>query len=156
LRRAALARRYASLLPDAQRRLVEPIFEEWDSVDWSTLRTGVIHGDANDYNIVVDAGGSRVTSLLDFGDMVHTATVCDLAIALAYVMLDEQDPIAAAAQVVAGYHRERPLDWSEIAVLYRLARTRLAMSVCNCAWQASQAPHNEYLHISNRPAWALL
>ena len=57
----------------------------------------MIHGDANDYNILVDAAGARVTSILDFGDMVHTATVCDLAIALAYVMLDKQDPIAAAA-----------------------------------------------------------
>src|ERR1043166_8580082 len=32
----------------------------------------------------------------------------------------------------------------------------LAMSVCYCAFQARQAPENEYLNISNRPAWELL
>ena len=116
----------------------------------------MIHGDANDYNILVDEAGTKVASILDFGDMVHTATVCDLAIALAYVMLDKQDPIAAAVEVVAAYHRRRPLAGPEIDALYTLTATRLAMSVCYCAWQTRQNPHNEYLAISNRPAWALL
>ncbi len=88
--------------------------------------------------------------------MVHSATVCDLAIALAYVMLDKPDPIAAAAQVVAAYHAVRPLTGEEIAALYPLAGGRLAMSVCYAAWQLRQAPGNQYLNISNRPAWALL
>ena len=65
----------------------------------------MIYNDANDYNVLVDAAGTRVVSLLDLGDVVHSAAVCDLAIAIAYVMLDKQDPIAAAAEVVAGYHR---------------------------------------------------
>jgi len=156
LRNAALARRHLGLLSGPQRRIVEPLFDAWEKLDWRTLPAGVIHGDANDYNILVDETGAKVTSILDFGDMVHTATVCDLAIALAYVMLDKQDPIAAAAQVVAAYHQRRPLAVAEVDALYTLAVTRLAMSVCYCAWQTSQNPNNEYLAISNRPAWALL
>ncbi len=156
LRQARMAQRHLELLQAAQRRIVEPIFDAWQMVDWAALPSGVIHGDANDYNILVDAVGQRVVSVLDFGDMVDTATVCDLAIALAYTMLDEQDPIAAAAEVVAAYHRTRPLSETEIGALFTLAATRLAMSVCYCAWQARRAPGNEYLKISNRPAWALL
>jgi 4-aminobutyrate aminotransferase-like enzyme len=71
-------------------------------------------------------------------------------------MLDEQDPIAAAAQVVAAYHDVRRLSEPEIEALPTLAATRLAMSVCYCAWQARKAPDNHYLNISNRPAWELL
>ena len=156
LRNAALARRHLALLAGSQRRLVEPIFEAWEQIDWRALPAGVIHGDANDYNMLVDDAGSRVTSILDFGDMVHTAIVCDLAIALAYIMFDKQDPIAAAAEVVAAYHARRPLIPAEVDALYTLAATRLAMSVCYCAWQTSLDPHNEYLAISNRPAWALI
>src|SRR6202035_4468186 len=104
----------------------------------------------------VEETGTRVTSLLDFGDIVYSATVCNLAIALAYVMLDEQDPIAAAAQVVAAYHETRRLTGPEIDALYTLAAARLAMSVCYCAWQARKAPDNHYLNISNRPAWELI
>src|ERR1039458_4228270 len=80
---AALARPHLDLLPEPQRRLIEPIFDTWAQLDWSALRTSVIYNDANDYNILVDTCGSRVVSLLDFGDVVYSATVCDLAIALA-------------------------------------------------------------------------
>ena len=156
LRQAGLARPHLELLPAAQRRIVEPFFDAWEEVNWDQLPAGVIHGDANDYNILVDESGTRVRTVLDFGDMVYTARVCDLAIALAYVMLDKQDPIAAAAEVAAAYHQVCPLSEAEIDALYTLAATRLAMSVCYCARQARDAPQNEYLNISNRVAWALL
>jgi Ser/Thr protein kinase RdoA (MazF antagonist) len=54
------------------------------------LRMSVIHNDANDYNVLIDdtgEGARRVVSVLDFGDMVYTYTVCELAIACAYAML---------------------------------------------------------------------
>jgi Ser/Thr protein kinase RdoA (MazF antagonist) len=54
------------------------------------LRMSVIHNDANDYNVLIDDTGERarrVVSVLDFGDMVYTYTVCELAIACAYAML---------------------------------------------------------------------
>jgi Ser/Thr protein kinase RdoA (MazF antagonist) len=40
--------------------------------------------DANDHNIVVDASGNAVAGIIDFGDMVHTARVNELAICIAY------------------------------------------------------------------------
>jgi 4-aminobutyrate aminotransferase-like enzyme/Ser/Thr protein kinase RdoA (MazF antagonist) len=156
LRQCEMARPHLDLLSPARRALVEPLLDACAALDWESLRHSVIYGDANDYNILADAAGSRVVALLDFGDMVHSATVCDLAIALAYAMLDEPDPVAAAAQVVAAYHRERPLTASEIGALVPLALARLALSVCYAAWQGREAPHNHYLNISNSPAWALL
>jgi 4-aminobutyrate aminotransferase-like enzyme/Ser/Thr protein kinase RdoA (MazF antagonist) len=155
-RQAALARLHLDLLPPGRRRLVAPIFDDWEKVDWEALPAGVIHGDANDYNILTDESATRVRTILDFGDMVYTARVCDLAIALAYVMLDKQDPVAAAAEVAAAYHQVLPLAEAEIDALYTLAATRLAMSVCYCARQANDVPENDYLRISNSAAWALL
>ena len=156
LRHAPMARVHIELLSAHQRELVEPIFAAWNELDWGALRSSTIHGDPNDYNILTDANGSRVVSVLDLGDMVHTATVCDLAIALAYIMLGERDPIAAAAHVVAAYHDIRALTLPEVEAVYTLAATRLAMSVCYAACQAACAPDNDYLNISNAPAWALL
>jgi 4-aminobutyrate aminotransferase-like enzyme/Ser/Thr protein kinase RdoA (MazF antagonist) len=154
LRQAAGARQYLPLLPAARRDLLAPVFAAWERVDWSALPHSTIHGDANDYNVLVR--DDRVVSVLDFGDMVWSATVCNLAVALAYAMLDRQDPIAAAAAVTAAYLELRPLSEAELDALYPLAAARLAMSVCYCAWQAGEAPENGYLNISNRPAWALL
>src|SRR6202048_4050916 len=157
LRHAALARESIGLLPESRRPLVERVFAEWEKIDWSGLRFSVIHNDANDYNILVsEPPEKRVSAILDYGDMVHTATVCELAIALAYVMLDKRDPIGAAAQVVAAYHETYPLTEPEIDALYTLAVTRLSCSVCFAARQTRDAPDNEYLNISNTPVWALL
>ncbi len=156
LRRASEAFEHIQLLSEAQRRIVRSFMGSWEEIDWTRLPASVIYNDANDYNVLVDADGSGVVSFVDMGDVVHSATVCDLAIAIAYAMLDKQDPIAAAADVLAGYHAIRPLSQAESDSLYTLACARLCASVCNAAHQARLAPDNEYLNISNRPAWALL
>jgi 4-aminobutyrate aminotransferase-like enzyme/Ser/Thr protein kinase RdoA (MazF antagonist) len=156
LRQAAMAWPHLPLLPEPRRRMIQPFLDAWAALDWSQLPRGVIYNDANDYNVLVDPAGARVVSFLDLGDVVDSAVVCDLAIALAYAMLGKQDPIAAAAEVVAGYHQARPLTAAETDALYTLAAARLCASVCYAADQARQAPHNAYLNISNQPAWALL
>ena len=123
-----------------------------------TLRRSIIHNDANDYNILVSEadGMKQVVSVIDFGDMVQTCTVCELAITAAYAMLGKADPLAAAASVVAGYHEAFPLTEAELTVLYPLICMRLCVSVVNVAYQQQVEPHNDYLRISERPAWALL
>ncbi len=156
LRNANIARAFVGLLPESRQALVERSFSEWTQIDWSSLRFSVIHNDANDYNLLVDESEHRVSAILDYGDVVYSATVCNLAVALAYVMLDKPDPIGAAAQVVAAYHETHPLTEPEIDVLYALAVTRLCCSVCYAAKQTRDVPDNEYLNISNAPACALL
>ncbi len=59
------------------------------------LPHSIIHGDANEENIIVD--GDRVTGLIDFGDALYNPAVCDLAIAVTYVMMAEREPFEAAA-----------------------------------------------------------
>jgi len=114
------------------------------------LRKSVIHGDANDYNVLVDPERMVVTGLLDFGDMVYSYTVGDLAIAIAYAVLDKPDPRAAAAEIIEGYTSEFTLLVNELETLWPLVLLRLAMSVCIAAYQTQQRPDNEYLGISQR------
>ena len=116
----------------------------------SGLRRSVIHGDANDYNVLVDPERMIVTGLLDFGDMVYSYTVGDLAIAIAYVVLDKSDPHAVANEVIQGYTSEFALLDDELEMLWPLVRLRLAMSVCIAAKQLREQPQNEYLRISQR------
>ena len=120
------------------------------------LRRSVIHGDANDYNVLVDPAAMTVTGLLDFGDMVYSYTVGDLAIAIAYVVLDKPDPRAAAREVIKGYTSEFGLLADEREMLRPLVRLRLAMSVCIAAAQLQLRPENEYLRISQRSIEASL
>jgi len=122
----------------------------------SELRRSVIHGDANDYNVLVDPERMSVVGVIDFGDMVYSYTVGDLAVALAYVVLDKPDPRAAAREVIEGYTSEFALTQDESAVLWPLVLMRLCMSVCLAAYQQQQRPENEYLRISQRAIEAIL
>ena len=125
----------------------------------SRLRTSVVHNDANDYNVLVredEDGRTTVAGIIDFGDMLHTYTASEVAVAAAYAMLDKPDPLASAAAIVAGYHEVFPLTVQELEVLYTLICMRLAVSVTNSALQQKLHPENEYLLVSERPAWDLL
>lgn len=122
------------------------------------LRCSVIHNDANDYNVLVRFVGSQpvINGIIDFGDAIHTQTVNDLAIAVAYGIMDKPNPLEAAAAMVAGFHQSFPLEPKEVAILYHLVAARLAISVTNAAINKHTEPENAYLQISERAAWALL
>ena len=117
------------------------------------LSRGAIHGDLNDHNILVRADDGAVAHLhiagiLDFGDLVHSYLVGDLAIACAYVMLGAKDPLAAAARVVRGYVARHALTDDELAALFGLITLRLCASACIAADQMRRQPDNAYLGVS--------
>ena len=114
------------------------------------LRRSVIHGDANDYNVLVEPERNEVVGLIDFGDIVYSYTVGDLAIAMAYVVLGKEDPFAAAAPVIEGFREQFSLTKDELDALWPLVRLRLCMSVSIAAYQQEQQPDNEYLGISQQ------
>ncbi|MCP3914088.1 MAG: aminotransferase class III-fold pyridoxal phosphate-dependent enzyme [bacterium] len=122
------------------------------------LRRGVIHNDANDHNVLVRSSTADqiVRGLIDFGDLVHTTTVCEVAIAATYAMLDKRDPLGAAAAIVRGYDRENTLDDGELAALFDLIAMRACTSVTISAHQRRGEPDNEYLGVSEEAAWRLL
>jgi 4-aminobutyrate aminotransferase-like enzyme/Ser/Thr protein kinase RdoA (MazF antagonist) len=118
------------------------------------LRHAYIHNDANDYNVLVQ--GNRVSGLIDFGDMVYTALINNLAIACTYAMLDEEDPLTVAATIVEGYHKSYALTEQELDLLYYLIAARLCISVTQSAYNASLDSNNEHHFITEKPAWDLL
>ncbi|UTW59545.1 aminotransferase class III-fold pyridoxal phosphate-dependent enzyme [Kordiimonas sp. SCSIO 12603] len=122
------------------------------------LETSVIHNDANDYNILIDNPNEpkTVTGLIDFGDMVHSHTINELAIACAYALLDQHDPIETLKVIVSAYHQARPLSVADFEVLYGLIALRLCTTLCNAATEYKKHPDNEYLLVSVRPAFDLL
>jgi Ser/Thr protein kinase RdoA (MazF antagonist) len=146
----AAIREYLPLVRDeALRRLIGTVYDAAAGLDSSQFRRSAVHHDANDWNVLVD--GDRVTGIIDFGDMVHSWTVADPAVAIAYAMLDAPDPLATAAAIAAGYHAAHPLRHEELAALFPLARLRLAMSACIAAWQQQQRPDDDYLAVSQQP-----
>ncbi len=119
-----------------------------------SLRRAAIHNDLNDHNILVGGGDDlwsryqRVTGIVDFGDMVHSYVVADLAIAAAYIVLDAPDPLGTVATLVRGYCTGNALDEMELGALPGLIALRLCASACIAAEQRRQRPDNAYLDVS--------
>jgi len=160
---SSVIRKYKDLISDEEKKtLVDhflDIFENLVLPRQDELALSVVHGDANDYNVIVNhphTNVSRTFGILDFGDMVYSYTINELAVAIAYAMLDKSDPLDVAQKIVSGYHEISPLTESELDVLFPLACARLAMSVSIAAHQQQLEPDNEYLSISQKPAWKTL
>ena len=128
------------------------------------LRHAVIHGDANDNNVVIDPGDprdpfsrfARVSGLLDFGDMVHSVLVADIAVAASYHVLDAHDGVEALVEITRGFHAEHPLREDELEILWDLVLARLLQSGVNAAVQSAQRPGDPYLTIDEEQSWVAL
>ena len=146
------------ITPD-RRDLVARIFARYEArvlPRLPLLRAAVLHQDANDNNIVVDKDTATVTGLIDFGDMTHGRQINELAVTLAYALLDVEDVYKSAAPLISAYAKEFPLEAEEAEILFDLVAARLAMSVCISSHRAKDFPDNDYLLVSQGPAFRLL
>jgi Ser/Thr protein kinase RdoA (MazF antagonist) len=115
----------------------------------ATVRHQVVHNDANVDNVIVDDAG-WVCGILDFGDMVRTAVVADLAVAMAYAVAvgddarADDDPWAAPFDLAAGFERSRTLTDDERALLPNLVRARMAQRMIVNSWLAASNPDNAH------------
>jgi 4-aminobutyrate aminotransferase-like enzyme len=149
---------YAGYIKNLQeQRLVKYFLQQFKTFVvpvFPKLRQSVIHNDVNNYNLLVDPDGETptITGIIDFGDMVYTHTVCELAIAITYAVHGKPDPVETAARIVASYHKVFPLEELELAVLFHLICARLCATLLISAYQLKLDPDNEYLKISVEPA----
>lgn len=134
-------------------------FQKYVVPQFDQLRISVIHNDGNDYNLFVNTSwpeGPRIEGIIDFGDVVESFTVNEIAITAAYAMMDKQDPLETASHLLRGYHGSYRLLPAEIEVLFYLICMRLCVSVTLSAIRKTGKPENDYLAISEQPAWNLL
>lgn len=128
------------------------------------LPKGLIHGDGNDWNILVSSAGKghrssgddRVAGVIDFGDMVWGARVNEVAIVLAYAMMGREDFREVYREVVNGYQEVIRLSDIELSVLQYLVAARWCQTLVMAARQNRANPGSEYHQISVRGASRML
>lgn len=157
------ASRLWQLLPHVeageQRHLVERVLRNFDQFVMPVmagLRTQFVHNDLNPHNVLVDSHDpTKVAGILDFGDMVWTPLVNDLAVASSYQLALEGDPLQEAGDLIAAYHGVLPLQEIELDLLYDLIGARLATTAAITSWRAARYPENKVYILRNAPrAWA--
>ena len=139
----ALRTRTHHIEEQGRRHVVEEILDHFDAEVLPQLkmqRAQVIHNDVSGLNTLVD--GNRVTGVVDFGDLIHAPLVCDLAVPIAELTREHPDPIAAAAEITAGYHAVTALEDDELRLIFELVSTRCSMEVAIANWRVCDHPEN--------------
>ncbi|WP_439623545.1 phosphotransferase [Shinella sp.] len=117
------------------------------------LRAQTVHNDFNPHNIVVDGPrAARVTGVIDFGDMVTTPNICDLAIACSYHLIGETGSLQPVEDLVAGYASVLSLEPEELDLLPDLIRLRHATTLAITSWRARKYPENAAYILRNAAA----
>jgi len=115
------------------------------------LPAQVIHGDFNPHNLLADPSDpTRLTGILDFGDMTLSHRICDLAVAAAY-LIDPADPAALLIPLTSAYHQANSLTAQEISLLPDLITARLMTTLTISAWRAARYPENAPYILRNAP-----
>ncbi len=117
-----------------------------------TLRSQVIHNDMNPSNVLVDRDDvNRVAGVIDFGDMIHSQLVNDVAVASAYFCRIGEDPFEEVVELLDAYTDTLPLTEDEVAVLPDLILTRHLTTVMIAHWRASMFPDNADYILRSEP-----
>ena len=140
IRRLPQLRPWLSAVDEAWRPAVREVldrFEQRVTPELLRMRAQVVHNDLAPTNVLVD-DTLAVTGITDFGDMTHTALVCDLAVATADVLSGRDDGLKLAHEVLSGYVATTPLEPQEIEVLADLIAGRYAAAILITAWRTRQ------------------
>ena len=125
-------------------------FDEHVGADLAETRQQVVHQDVNADNLLVDASADGfVTGILDFGDVVRSSVVGDLAVAMSYAVGAGGSLERGAVEVwdapydlARGFEEVRPLTAPERRLLPSLVRARLAQRLILNSWLAAADPAN--------------
>ena len=152
------AGRLRPLLPlvpdDALRRVCEGVLDRFDALEprLAALRWQVVHSDLNPHNVLVAKDDpDRLAGIIDFGDMVKTPVICDLAVACAY-QIDRAAALDSLTGFAAAYHAENPLTADEIPLLFDLTAARMVTTVAITGWRAAKYPENRDYILRNFPS----
>lgn len=139
-----------------QRHLAEHFLDRFDehaAPAMPHLRRQIVHNDLNPYNVLVAANDyERVTGIFDFGDMVETPLINDVAIAASYQISLDGNPVEEIVDFVSAYNLVCPLEPLEIGLLPDLIAARMVTTVAITNWRALRYPENRTYILRNSPA----
>ncbi len=151
-------RKYLEYIEDVEtKKLVEYFllqFNENVFPNDCNLRRSIIHNDANDWNILVNK--DNIIGVIDFGDMVKTYLINEVAIALSYILIEKEDIMKWIIKFLKPYNKSIKLKSIEIDLLYYLIPARLCTTLLKSSFHEKEDPSDKYITISKKGATDLL
>ncbi|MGH6931964.1 MAG: aminotransferase class III-fold pyridoxal phosphate-dependent enzyme [Dongiaceae bacterium] len=135
-------REHRALARDVLTGLIERVLPRLDG-----FRSQIIHGDVHPQNMVVDpAVPTRITGIIDFGDMLHAPIALDVGNLAAEFLMSPETAADNLAAIVRGYNDVVPLEPEEIGTIFDLTLGRaLLLPLINRYRQIETPGSNEYM-----------
>lgn len=131
--------RAPAIAEERKRAIVYDVADLFDTIDFASLPQQVIHNDLNDDNVLLADGA--VVGVIDVGDTLRTARIAEAAIAAAYAIQHQEDPLSLASGLIAGFASVVDVTAEEAAAIWPLIMGRLATSVVKSASGPRDNPH---------------
>ncbi|XP_056233686.1 hydroxylysine kinase-like isoform X1 [Seriola aureovittata] len=148
---------------DPLQEVIQAVIEQFKShvqPKISSFQKGIIHGDLNDQNIIVTPvanGHHEVSGILDFSLLTNGCYVFEVAILIAYLMLENPSPLDVGGAVLAGWESVMMLNDDERDSLFLLVLCRLCQSLVYGRYNVKKYPDNKkYLLTTARNGTRLL
>lgn len=149
----------AAHVADAHRRST---IESAAAAAWTVLSRSaddlpvqVIHGDITGDNVVCGGPEGLPDGLIDFGDLMRSWAISELAVAIATVLRHEGSEAATTLPAIAAFHAVRPLAPAEVDVLWPLVVLRSAVLVVSGIHQSSIDAENDYAASALDDEWRI-
>lgn len=154
------------VIKDEHRKdIIEQVLEAFDKKivpNLDQFEHGVIYGDFNEHNILVSRKEDHpkdkeydIAGIIDFGDCCYSLYVFELAIAMAYLMLEAND-LDTGGLVMAGYTMIRVIPQHEKQVLRVAIAARLCQSLVLGLYTSTVDENNQYILSTQARGWKLL
>ena len=113
-------------------------------------RTQVIFNDLHDGNVLVNpADPDQLAGIIDFGDVVKSPLVIDIAVAAAYLCRRDESPLVDVLDFLAAYHEVREILPVEFELLPELMPMRNVLTIVISSWRAANYPENSVYILSS-------
>ncbi|MDD2002092.1 phosphotransferase [Pseudomonas putida] len=122
---------------------------------YKNVRVQVVHNDLNSDNALVNPQNTdEVAAVLDFGDMVRTPLINDVAVGMTYQLGEGRELLVGANAFLKGYLSKAPLQEKELDLLADLILLRMVLRITITEWRASKFPENrDYILRNTAKSW---
>jgi len=123
-----ILKRTTLLRDEKERRLAERVITMYESIEplVQDLRHSLIHGNIRPTTILE----GETTSFLDFHDCLITHSINELAICLGHFAPLVKTPLELFSHIVEAYHKQFPLEPTELQILPYLIQTHILFQIC--------------------------
>ncbi|XP_057319902.1 hydroxylysine kinase isoform X1 [Microplitis mediator] len=116
---------------------------------------GIIHGDLNEQNILINSEHNKIIGIIDFGDTQYSCLIFELSIAVCYMIVQACD-ITAGKYVIKGYTSKNKLSNYEKKILKIAVCARICQSLVLGIHSHLDEPDNNYLIVTQKSGWNIL